>query len=96
MPRYAFSCTACGPFDVWRPVTEAGNALRCPTCDAPAERLFTAPGVARMPAAIRGAREREERSAHAPEVVSAKTGRPMPGHGHSHGHGHGAPGAHRH
>ena len=92
MPQYAFSCAACGPFDVWRPVAEAGDPLRCPTCDAPAERLFTAPGLARMPAAIRGAREREERSAHAPEVVSTKMGRPMPGHG----HGHGAPWPHRH
>jgi putative FmdB family regulatory protein len=96
VPQYAFSCAACGPLDVWRPVAEAGNELRCPTCDAPAQRLFTAPGLARMPAAIRGAREREERSAQAPEVVSTKTGRPMPGHGHSHGNGHGAPWAHRH
>jgi hypothetical protein len=41
---------------------------------------------------MRGAREREERSAYAPDVVTQKAGRPMPGHA----HGHAAPWAHRH
>jgi putative FmdB family regulatory protein len=90
MPRYAFSCGACGPFDVWRPAAEAGAPLRCPTCGAPAARVFTAPGLARVPAPLRAAREREEKSAHAPEVTRTKTGRPMPG------HAHGVAGAHRH
>ncbi len=87
MPAYAYSCPACGPFDVWRPVAEAGDPLACPACDAPAARLFTAPRLARMAAPMRAARDREERSAHAPDVVTTKTGRAMPGHGH---------GAHRH
>ena len=90
MPEYAFSCEVCGPFDVWRPVAEAGDPLACPTCDAPAARRFTAPGLARMAAPIRGAREREEKSAHAPEVTRTKAGRPMPG------HAHGVPWAHSH
>jgi putative FmdB family regulatory protein len=82
MPRYAFTCEACGPFDVWRPVAEAGAALDCPACGGPARRSFTAPGLARMAAPVRAARDREERSAHAPDVVSTKSGRPMPGHAH--------------
>jgi putative FmdB family regulatory protein len=88
MPRYEFICEACGPFDVWRPVSEAGAPLSCPACGAPAARLFTAPGLARMPAPLRAARDREEKSAHAPEVTRTKTGRPMPVHGGSHGHRH--------
>jgi putative FmdB family regulatory protein len=90
VPQYAFSCSACGPFEAWRPVAEAGAPLACPTCEAPAARRFTAPGLARMPAAMRTARDREERSAHAPAVVTTKTGRPMPGHSHgpSRAHGH--------
>jgi putative FmdB family regulatory protein len=85
MPLYAFSCDACGVFDVWRPVTDA--AADCPTCGGPARRHFTPPGVARLPAPLRRARDREERSAHVPEVVSAPVGRPLPfGHGHAHRH----------
>jgi putative FmdB family regulatory protein len=90
VPEYAFSCEACGPFDVWRPVAEAGAPLACPTCAAPSVRLFTAPGLARVPAGIRAARDVEEKSAHAPEVTRTKTGRAMPG------HAHGVPWAHSH
>ena len=88
MPRYAFTCGSCGPFEVWRPAADAGAPLRCPECDAPAARLFTAPGLRRLPTAMRAARDREEKSASAPEVVTTKKGRPMPGHAHAHGHAH--------
>jgi putative FmdB family regulatory protein len=88
MPQYAFACEACGPFEAWRPAADAGEPLRCPECDAPAARLFTAPGLRRLPTAMRAARDREEKSASAPDVVTTKTGRPMPGHAHAHAHGH--------
>jgi putative FmdB family regulatory protein len=88
MPRYEFTCEACGPFDVWRPVEEASVRLLCPGCLRPARRRFSAPGLARMPSALRAAREREERSAQAPDVVSAPSGRPMPW---SSRHAHGPP-----
>ena len=86
MPQYAFTCGSCGPFEVWRPAADAGAPLRCPECDAPAARLFTAPGLRRLPTAMRAARDREEKRASAPEVVTTKTGRPMPGHAHGHAH----------
>jgi len=85
MPLYAFTCDACGTFEAWRPVGEAAAAPACPTCRGPARRRFTPPGVARMPAALRAARDREERSAHEPEVVGAPSGRPLPwAHRHTH------------
>ena len=41
--------------------------------------------VARMAAPMRAARDREDRSAHSPDVVGAPAGRPLPGHlGHRH------------
>jgi hypothetical protein len=66
-------------------MVDASAPRTCPTCNAPARRRFTPPGVARTPAPMRAARDREERSAHEPEVVAAPCGRPLPGH---HGHRH--------
>ena len=77
----------CGPFERLAARRRGGGAFACPSCGGSARRRFTPPGVARMPAPLRGAREREEKSAHEPEVVSAKAGRPMPWAGH-HGHAH--------
>ena len=88
MPQYAFDCEACGPFEVWRSADESGAPLECPDCGAPAARRYTAPGLRRLPTAMRSARDREEKSASAPDVVTTKTGRPMPGHAHAHGHAH--------
>ena len=85
MPLYAFNCKRCGAFDAWRPVAGAGGAIACPTCGRFARRCFTPPGVARTPAPLRAARDREARSAHEPEVVGAPTGRRLPwAHGHRH------------
>jgi putative FmdB family regulatory protein len=78
MPVYAFACAACGPFDLQRPVGDAANAGACPACGAPAPRLFTPPGVARTPAPLRAARDREDRSAHRPDVVRAPSGGSVP------------------
>ena len=85
MPVYAFSCERCGGFDAWRPVAEAAAALACPNCGTSARRCFTPPGVARTPAPLRLARDREARSAHEPDVVGAPAGRPLP---HALGHRH--------
>ncbi|MDX6723327.1 MAG: hypothetical protein QOD44_2060 [Solirubrobacteraceae bacterium] len=85
MPLYAFTCAACGPFELRRAVAEAAAAGDCPACGAVGRRLFTPPGVARMQAPMRAARTREERSAHAPDVVGAPAGRPLPWrHNHAH------------
>jgi hypothetical protein len=42
--RYPFRCTRCGlEFVVSRPARDAALETRCPTDDAPAERVFTVP-----------------------------------------------------
>ena len=64
MPVYAFTCVACGGFDVVRPMAESDELARAAVADerAPARRAL----------------ELEEKSAHEPEVVTQKRGRPMP------------------
>jgi putative FmdB family regulatory protein len=78
MPVYAFSCADCGPFDVTRRAADAGAPAACPACGAEARRVFTPPGLALLARPVRGLLDREEKSAHEPDVVAHKTGRPMP------------------
>jgi putative FmdB family regulatory protein len=78
MPVYAFSCADCGPFDVTRRAAYAGAPAACPACGAEARRVFTPPGLALLARPVRGLLDREEKSAHEPDVVAHKTGRPMP------------------
>ena len=78
MPLYAFNCEACGPFDIVRPMAESSFAAACPSCGAVARRVFTPPGLARLARPARHALELEEKSAHQPDVVTEKRGRPMP------------------
>jgi putative FmdB family regulatory protein len=78
MPVYAFTCAGCGPFEVMRPMAEAGAPARCPGCGAGARRVFSPPGLAILARPVRLGLDMEERSTHEPEVVSEKRGRPMP------------------
>jgi putative FmdB family regulatory protein len=78
VPLYAFMCDGCGPFDVDRPMAEASAAAACPTCGEEARRVFTPPGLALLARPMRRALDLEEKSAHEPEVVTEKRGRPMP------------------
>jgi len=78
VPIYAFICESCGPFDVVRPIVQASEAAACPTCGGDARRVFSPPGLARLVKPLRTALDREEKSAHEPEVVSVKAGRPLP------------------
>jgi putative FmdB family regulatory protein len=78
MPVYAFRCADCGPFDVFRPVVEAGVPALCPACGTEARRVFSPPGLARLARPVRRALDLEEKSAHEPVVVSEKRGSPMP------------------
>ena len=81
MPLYAFNCKACGPFEAWQPLSEAGSPACCPGCRAVGRRQYTPPGLVRTPSAIRTARALEEKSAHQPEVVQGTVsdlpGRPL-------------------
>jgi putative FmdB family regulatory protein len=78
VPVYAYTCVACGPFDVVRPMAEAAVPARCPGCGTEARRVFTPPGLALLARPARRALDMEEKSAHEPAVVSEKRGRPMP------------------
>lgn len=83
MPVYAYTCPACGGFDLWRDASAAGAPAACPACGSDASRRFTPPGVTRTGAPLRRTLEAEERSAHEPAVVGRpSSGRPLPGHTH--------------
>lgn len=43
MPTYSFRCSDCGPFDLARAITDDIAAQQCPTCAAPARRVFRSP-----------------------------------------------------
>jgi putative FmdB family regulatory protein len=78
VPIYAFRCEACGDFEVVRPVAEAAGRAACPSCSHEARRVFTPPGLALLARPMRRALDTEEKSAHEPDVVTQKRGRPMP------------------
>ena len=82
MPVYAFACAWCGPFELTRPMAQAAMPAQCPECGEEARRVFSPPGLALLARPMRRALDREEKSAHEPEVTSTKRGRPLP---HSHG-----------
>lgn len=98
MPLYDYHCSACGDFRAWRRMSEASEAVQCPTCDASSPRAMVAPSLALMNGHNRIAHQRNEKSAHEPQVMSTRDhDRPHAGHAHGHGpghhqHGHGAGG----
>jgi putative FmdB family regulatory protein len=77
MPVYAFTCADCGAFELTRPIAEAAAPAVCPSCGTEARRVFTPPGLALLGAPVRRALDLEEKSAHEPDVVASKRGRPL-------------------
>ena len=45
MPLYEYKCVTCGRFEQWRTLAEVGTPMFCPTCQAVAQRVFSAPNV---------------------------------------------------
>jgi putative FmdB family regulatory protein len=78
MAIYVFTCEGCGPFELLRPMAEAAVPARCPSCGTRARRVFTPPGVAQLASPMRRVLDEEDRSAHAPDVVRERRGRPLP------------------
>jgi len=78
MAIYAFTCEACGSFELSRPMAEAGTPANCPNCGTTARRVFTPPGLSLLAAPMRRVLTEEDRSAHEPDVVAERRGRPLP------------------
>jgi len=45
VPLYEFRCNSCGVFEQWRTMSESSNPAYCPACEAPGQRIFSAPAV---------------------------------------------------
>jgi putative FmdB family regulatory protein len=71
MAAYLYQCTACGPWEVRRPIGTAESTSVCPACGAAGRRLYTAPLLARTPAPVAAVRLREESSRDEPAVTTA-------------------------
>jgi putative FmdB family regulatory protein len=69
VPLYDYQCEDCGAFSAWRSMREAGQSVACPRCQQGARRVISAPNVAVLSKPTRMAWERNERSAHAPQMV---------------------------
>lgn len=82
MPLYEFRCETCGIFEQRRSLEEASNPMLCPTCQAVAKLIISAPGIIMTPYALRS---RVERSAE-PQVV--KRSQEPTTHKHHHHHHH--------
>ena len=46
MPFYDYLCEGCGHFRQRRALAECGDLQLCPTCNAPAVKIFTTPFLA--------------------------------------------------
>ena len=70
MALYAYLCDACGPVEVRLPMGSAGTSVACPSCAQPVRRRYTAPASTRGNTPVARALQRQEASAHEPEVVT--------------------------
>lgn len=103
MPLYDYECARCGPFRIWRGMSEFAKPSKCPDCGRMAARAMATPLLG-MDWRQKKAHSINEKSAHEPRVVHRKPGDPMvhdahrdltdagprghAHHGHRHGQGH--------
>ncbi|MEV4834584.1 FmdB family zinc ribbon protein [Nonomuraea sp. NPDC049486] len=78
MATYGYRCPHCRDIEVAFPIGTAPAAVRCPDCGATSTRMFSAPMLARTPAALAARLRRAERSASEPEVVTSLPPRRAP------------------
>ncbi|WP_263252221.1 FmdB family zinc ribbon protein [Saccharopolyspora rosea] len=76
MATYEYDCRECGRFEVKLPMGRATGTRNCPGCHRSAHRVFSAPHLSALPAPVRAARAREERSRDEPDVVTAVPPKP--------------------
>lgn len=63
MPLYDYECETCGPFRDWQPMARSNQAVACPSCKAPSQRLLAVPFLPCVSSNNRIAHEHNERSA---------------------------------
>ncbi len=68
MPMYEYECEGCGVFTALRSMSQSSLPADCEYCGATSPRILSAPKLAIMQKSQRMAHERNEKSAHAPEV----------------------------
>jgi putative FmdB family regulatory protein len=86
MPLYEYKCETCGSFEQWRMLAEAGTPMYCPTCQAVAQRIFSAPNVnlnsgsvrlrggeAKEPRVVKSSQDKEPAT---PKYSQQRNGRP--------------------
>jgi len=76
MPIYEYECTEHGQFEAERPMRRSGEPGECPVCLGAARRLLSATRTRLVPRAASLARDRNEKSQHAPELRPAAAPRP--------------------
>jgi putative FmdB family regulatory protein len=68
MPVYEYECKSCGVFTALRKMSESSEAAFCQACGTESERILSAPKLAVLAKTQRMAHERNEKSAHEPNV----------------------------
>ncbi|MDG1074077.1 MAG: zinc ribbon domain-containing protein [Methylophilaceae bacterium] len=68
MPVYEYECKSCGVFTALRKMSESSDAAFCQECGSESERILSAPKLAVLAKTQRVAHERNEKSAHEPNV----------------------------
>jgi putative FmdB family regulatory protein len=83
MPTYSFRCSECGPFDLTHSMADVVPTPPCPTCTAPARRVFGLPQLATFSRGQHGLADMAAASAERPTVtttIPAALGRPRTPH----------------
>jgi putative FmdB family regulatory protein len=71
VPVYAYSCVACGGFELARPMAESAEPAGCPGCGGTGRRVFGAPALRSLDPGLRTALDAQHRSSDHPAVVSS-------------------------
>lgn len=96
MILYEYRCSDCGKFEAWNIISKSSDPVECPTCAKLSKRQLSAIFLADMDNNNRIAHQRNEKSAHEPEVVRREApSQESEGKGKPHSHNHGDHG-HRH
>lgn len=68
MPVYEYECNTCGVFTALRKMSESSEPAFCQECGAESGRILSAPRLAVLGKTQRVAHERNEKSAHEPNI----------------------------